>query len=71
MIMFKLDDLLWANRKTAEEVKKATGISAATLSSIRNGKNANISINTLDKLCEYFNCTVNDIIEHVSDKKFP
>ena len=66
MIMFKLDDLLWANRKTAEEVKKATGISAATLSAIRNGKNLNISIQTLDKLCEYFDCSVSDILEYVS-----
>ena len=65
MIQFKLDDLLWQHRKTAEEVKLATGISSVTLSNIRTGKNLNISINTLDKLCEYFECTVSDILEYV------
>ena len=69
MIQFRLDDLLWRHRKTAEEVRLATGISAATLSNIRTGKNLNISINTLNKLCEYFNCSVSDIIEHIPDKK--
>lgn len=68
MIEFKLDDLLWKHRKTAEQVRRATGISATTLSNIRTGKNLNISIDTLDKLCEYFNCSVSDILEHVSSK---
>ncbi len=54
MIEFKLDDLLWEHRKRAEEVKEATGLSASTLSNIRNGKNTNISIKTLNKLCAFF-----------------
>ena len=65
MIEFKLDDLLWQNRKTAEDVRRATGISAATLSNIRTGKNLNISIDTLDKLCAYFKCSVSDILDYV------
>lgn len=68
MIKFKLDDLFWEHRTTAEEVKYATGISASTLSNIRNAKNANISIKTLDKLCKYFNCSVADILEYEPDK---
>ena len=67
MITFKLDDLLWAHRKTAEQVRQTTGISAATISNIRNNKNLNISVNTLDKLCKYFHCRVGDIIEYVED----
>ncbi len=67
MIAFKLDDLLWQHRKTAEQVRLATGISAATLSNIRTGKNLNISINTLNELCKYFKCSVSDILEYVED----
>ena len=67
MIVFKLDDLLWRQRKTAEEVKKATGLSATTLSNIRNGKNTNISIQTLDKLCKFFKCKIQDILEFVEE----
>ena len=67
MIKFKLDDLFWEHRKTAEEVKKATGLSATTLSNIRNEKNLNISLLTLDKLCKFFNCRVEDILEYIED----
>ncbi len=69
MIEFRLDDLLWERRKTAEEVRIATSISAATISNIRNGKNTNISIKTLDKLCNYFNCSVSKILEFVPKNK--
>jgi len=68
MIAFKLDDLLWEHRKRAEEVKAATGISAATLSNIRNGKNTNISTRTLNKLCKFFECQVSDIMEYIPDR---
>ncbi len=69
MIKFKLDDLFWEHRTTAEEVRCATGISASTLSNIRNGKNINISIKTLDKLCQYFNCSVSSILEYEPNEK--
>ena len=67
MIVFKLDDLFWEHRMTAQEVKRATGLSATTLSNIRNGKNTNISVKTLDKLCQVFKCPLSDIMEYVPD----
>ncbi len=68
MIIIKLDDLIWRNRTTAGEIAKATGLGTTTISKLRNSKNTNISINTIDKLCEYFNCNVSDLMEHVSNK---
>ncbi len=67
MIIFKLDDLIWKNRTTAEDVYQKTGIGKSTLSTIRNGKNLNISLKTLDRLCKYFNCKISDILEYVED----
>lgn len=67
MIEFKLDDLIWQHRTTAEDIFQKTGIGKSTLSTIRNGKNINISIHTLDKLCKYFHCKVGDIMEYVED----
>ena len=67
MIKFKLDDLIWERRTTAEEIFQQTGISKSTLSTIRNDKNTNISINTLNKLCKYFKCKVGDIMEYYED----
>jgi len=67
MIEFKLDDLIWQHRTTAEDIFQKTGIGKSTLSTIRNGKNINISVHTLDKLCKYFNCKVGDIMEYVEE----
>lgn len=67
MIIFKLDDLIWEHRTTAEDIFQKTGIGKSTLSTIRNGKNLNVSLRTLDRLCKYFKCKVSDIIEYVED----
>ena len=68
MIVIKLDDLIWRNRTTAEEIAKATGLGTTTISKLRNSKSINVSLNTIDKLCEYFNCNISDLMEHVSNK---
>ncbi len=68
MIVFKLDDLIWQHRTTAEDIFQKTGIGKSTLSTIRNNKNINISIHTLNKLCKYFNCKISDLLEYIPDK---
>lgn len=68
MIVFKLDDLIWQHRTTAEDIFQKTGIGKSTLSTIRNNKNINISIHTLNKLCKYFDCKISDLIEYIPDK---
>lgn len=67
MIVFKLDDLIWQHRTTAEDINNKTGIGKSTLSTIRNNKNINISVHTLNKLCKYFNCKISDLIEYIPD----
>lgn len=62
MIIFKLDDLIWQHRTTAEDIFQKTGIGKSTISTI-----INISIHTLNKLCKYFNCKISDIMEYVPD----
>lgn len=65
MIVIKLDDLIWENRTTAGAISKATGIGTSTISKLRNSKNTNINIHTLDKLCGYFKCKLTDIIDYI------
>jgi putative transcriptional regulator len=65
MIVIKLDDLIWERKTTADAIAKATGLGSSTISKLRNSKNANISINTLDKLCKYFNCKLTDLIDYI------
>ena len=65
MIVIKLDDLLWERKITAKEVARATGLGSSTISKLRNSKSVNINTNTLNKLCEYFNCKITDIIDYI------
>ncbi len=67
MIIIKLDDLIWQNKTTAEEISKQTGLGSSTISKLRNSKNLNISLNTINKLCKYFNCKVSDLLEYMPD----
>ena len=67
MIIIKLDDLIWQNKTTAEEISKKTGLGSSTISKLRNSKNLNISLNTINKLCKYFNCKVSDLLEYMPD----
>ncbi len=43
------------------------GFSAATITSLR--KNKSITMYTLGRLCEILECTPNDIVEFLPDKK--
>ena len=65
MIIIKLDDLMWERRTTAKTIAQATGLGYSTISKLRNSKNSNININTLDKLCAYFDCKLTDLIDYV------
>ena len=67
MIIIKLDDLIWQNKTTAEEISKQRGLGSSTISKLRNSKNLNISLNTINKLCKYFNCKVSDLLEYMPD----
>ncbi|MBO6180332.1 helix-turn-helix transcriptional regulator [bacterium] len=67
MIIIKLDDLIWQNKTTADEISKQTGLGSSTISKLRNSKNLNISLNTINKLCKYFNCKVSDLLEYMPD----
>ena len=56
-------------RITITEVAKSTGMSASTISNLYNEKVKRLDFDTLEKLCEFFNCNIEDIIEYIPDKK--
>ena len=51
------------NKKiTYSDISKDTGISLNTLSKMSARKDANVTVSTVFKLCDYFNCTPNDLL---------
>lgn len=74
MIRFKLGEMIErkqfaeGRRLTINEVATATGLNRMTLSKILNQKGYGTGTDTVDRLCLYFNCRVEDLMEHVPDE---
>lgn len=73
MLRFKLReriaDLEFRERKRIQlqEIAAATGLNRMTLSKLANQHGANVQTHVLDKLCAYFGCRIEDLVEHVPD----
>lgn len=61
---FRLD-----RRVTVGEVAEATGINRMTLSKMLNHRGPNTRSENLDKLCRFFNCRIEDLVEYVPDEE--
>ncbi len=73
MIRYRVQELL-ADKQFAEdrvvtitELAAATGISRVTLSKMINQRGYVTGSDNLDKLCQYFGCTLDRVAEFVSD----
>lgn len=75
MIRFKIQELMaqkqfeCGKRITLLEIAESTGINRMTISRMINTKGYSTVTENLDKLCAYFDCKVEDIIEYVSEDK--
>lgn len=75
MLRFRLKELL-AEREFQEgrvitmvEVANSTGIHRMTLSKLANHRGYNPTADVLDRLCNYFNCRIDQLVEHIQDEK--
>ncbi|MFR9018926.1 MAG: helix-turn-helix domain-containing protein [Fusobacterium sp.] len=69
MIKNHLSKLMGEKRYTIVEVSKLTGMSTSTISNLYNEKVKRLDFDTLEKLCQLFNCKVQDLIEYIPDDK--
>lgn len=73
MLRFKIKQLLEKkefdeNRRiTINELAESTGINRMTLSKIINHRGYSTVTDNLDKLCAYFQCRIEDLVEYVSE----
>lgn len=74
MIRFKIKELM-AKKEFAEgrritigEVASAAGIHRMTLSKMINQRGYNTSTENLGRLCAYFGCRVEELVEYVPEK---
>lgn len=63
MIKIKLRELLWEKDLTGIELHKATGISQSKISEIIRGKRVNVTLETIERICLFLECKIEDLIE--------
>ena len=74
MIRFKLAEMIEkkqfveGRRVSINEVASASGLNRMTLSKILNQKGYGTGTDTIDRLCQYFDCKVEDLMEHLPDE---
>ena len=57
----------WGRRITLLEVSNATGISRMTLNRMMRQQGYNTVTDHLDKLCNYFQCDLNELVRYTPD----
>ena len=73
MIRFKLGEMMEkkqfadGRRVSISEVANATGLNRMTLSKILNQKGYGTGTDTIDRLCIFFGCRVEDLMEHLPE----
>lgn len=63
--LFKLDDLLENNNLSKNKLMRETNTDFKVLQRIVNGDLSKMDVTVLARLCDYFNCKLNDLIEYV------
>lgn len=74
MLRFKLKELIAekefqeGRRVTVAEISEETGIARNTLSRILNQPGWSTRTEYLDRLCAYFDCKVDELVEYIRDR---
>ncbi len=66
-IKVKLDDVLKDRGVTAKELCEKVGITEANMSMFRSGKVKGIRFHTLNRICFYLDCQIEDLLKFDGD----
>ena len=62
-------ELRLGRRVSLGEISEKTGIHLSTLSRIANQKASNTTIGNLEKICQFFDCELQELVEFVQDEQ--
>ncbi len=75
MLRFRLQELIAekqfqdGKRVTLTEISEATEINRVTLSKMANQRGYSTVTKNLDRLCTYFGCRIEQLVEHIPNEK--
>lgn len=65
MVKCNLSSLMGRDKKKIQDVCNETGLARNTVANLYNEKATRVDYNTIEKLCEMFNCTIGELFEYV------
>ncbi|WP_305816460.1 helix-turn-helix domain-containing protein [Photobacterium leiognathi] len=74
MIRYKIRELIEQNplhngrKVTLSYLADHVGVQSSAMSKIANNKGYNTSVSTIEALCRFFNCRIEDVVEYVADQ---
>lgn len=77
MLRFRLQELLaerqfrTGERVTLTALADATGVNRVTLSKMINSRGYSTVTDTLDRLCQFFDCRIEQLVQYVSEVDAP
>ena len=69
MIKIHLSRIRGEKRMSQAELARQTGIRPSTISDIYNEMTERLNIEYLDRICEYLDCSITDLIEYIPNKQ--
>lgn len=69
MVKCKLNVKRAEKNISQKELSETLGIRMQTISDMEQGKSKALSVDTIDKLCTFFNCSISDIWEFQSNSQ--
>ena len=67
MIKIKVSDLMGKHKLTIAKLTEKVELSRPTISALYHEKVSRIDFDTIEKLCKFFNCKIEDLIEYIPD----
>lgn len=64
MVFFKVKNLLEKNNMSRYKMRQYTGFSYARVNDYYFGRVKDIKVSEIEKLCQLFNCKLEDIVEY-------
>lgn len=68
-IQSKLSLLMGEKRYTIQDVHEKTGLSRNTISALYNDKTTRVDLETIDRLCELFDCEISELFVRTTKQK--
>lgn len=68
-VRFRLDQVLEERSLSQTELSRRSGVSLVTVNAIKQNRTRQVSLETLDKLCEALACEPGDLLEREPPKR--